>query len=283
MSFSLRRKTKNKGIYLDEFIQISRFRNDITAAGGGVFCFALHLWERGRPSAGHCDQGQGRLPSALALQHDVVEDHQPKVFLSSDTSAGMQDVTQPLEGRLSFDHSGRRCRGPLAGLDRHVQSFLQKHSRWFRQRKLLDLVETLDARKDIPGLISLLLLDLLVLDTPYYGLHFRDHLQRALVLERAWIGMEEEVLEEKRVFQEPLERLGQRDGETSFAFVHGDFLELSEILADLDPFCGVLLLGLLFSIRRQRIIDLLESSLQVEDKLGIAVEELRLGKVSRIV
>ena len=57
--------------------------------------------------------------------------------------------------------------------------------------------------------------------------------------------MEKEILEEQRIFQEPLERFRERYRQAGLALVRSEILQLLEILADLQPLVSVLLLRLL--------------------------------------
>ncbi len=98
--------------------------------------------------------------------------------------------------------------------------------------------------KTISRLVALLLLYLLVFDAAHDVLDLRHHLQRALVLECTWVGMEEQVLEEEGVLEETLERFRERDSQPGFTLFGRVLLELLQYLADLLPFRRVLLLWL---------------------------------------
>ena len=74
-------------------------------------------------------------------------------------------------------------------------SLLQEEPGGFWDRQLLHLVKALDAREDIPRLISVLFLDFLIFNASHDRLYLSDHLEGALIFKRAGIGMEEKILE----------------------------------------------------------------------------------------
>jgi hypothetical protein len=83
-------------------------------------------------------------------------------------------------------------------------------------------------------------------------------------------------LEEKRVFKKALEGLGQCDGKTSLTLVTRILLQLLEKLADFLPLTRILLFGFFRGYVLQSSIDLLQSSLQMENISGISMEYVGL-------
>lgn len=185
------------GLNLDKLVHVAGLDLGGAPADGGGLASARRR-QLFASSAGY--KWEGGDTDTLTPQDDVVERDEPEILLSA-KRVGLEDIGQTLKrghaadilaGGGAVGRSGRRKRsGGLGGGGVGIElALVEQQTRGLGDGELLDLFETLDASKDIPGAIALLLLDLLVLDRADNALNLGDHFESGFIFRGRGICVE---------------------------------------------------------------------------------------------